>query len=323
MHNVTHLGVTITAGILMTVAACTAPAEEADSPEPSVKELTSSRFERDGQQAFFHDEGDAYGFFHTYDAFSACGGQRKIHVLVPRDYEASKVRYPVIYMNDGNTAFWRGGIGNRTWGVQKTLGDLGGAIERPIVVAIEPHDREAEYTYASWAPLHAFGGLPAYAREVATCLKPWFDAHYRTKPEAASTGIVGSSHGGLASYWIASRFPGTFGFAAAMSSSFWAGLGGSRVRDSELVVPVAAALGTRPRPAFWIDWGLRRSNGTSDSVVEALATDTGKQMVATLKEFGYGGNELATLEDPVGGHDEEAWAFRFGEFVKWRLGRGK
>ena len=323
MKNVTHLRVTLMAGVLVTAAACTVPAEQDDATE-SVSGALASRFDRDGQQAWFHDEGDSFGFFHTYDAFSACGGKRKIHVLVPRDYEANNDRYPVIYMNDGNTSFWRGGIGNRTWGVQKTLGDLGGAIERPIVVAIEPRDREAEYTYASWAgPVRPCCGLPDYAREVATCLKPWMDAHYRTRPAAASTGIVGSSHGGLAAYWMASRYPATFGFAAAMSPSFWAGLGGSRVRDSELVAPVRGALGARPRPSFWIDWGLRRSNGSSDNVVEALATDTAKEMVAALKELGYGSSELATLEDPVGGHDEDAWAYRFGEFVKWRLGRGR
>jgi len=99
------------AGVLMSTAACAVPAEQEDATE-SVSGL-ASRFERDGQQAWFHDEGDSFGFFHTYDAFSACGGKRKIHVLLPRDYEASKDQYPVIYMNDGNTSFWRGGIGNR------------------------------------------------------------------------------------------------------------------------------------------------------------------------------------------------------------------
>jgi len=265
MANVTHLRVTAVLFPLVALAACALPDDEAAAEAASP--LLASPFQRGKERAWFHDEGDAYGVFHTYDAFSACGAARKIHVLVPRGYEESAASYPVIYMNDGNTSFWRGGIGNRTWGVQKTLAELGTSIDRPIVVAIEPRDRESEYTYAPWVPLRSCCGLPDYAREVATCLKPWIDGNYRTRSAAASTSIVGSSHGGLASYWIASRYPNAFGAAAAMSPSFWAGLGGSGVSGSSLVTPVTSTLRGSGRPRFWIDWGLRRSNGFSDSFV--------------------------------------------------------
>jgi pimeloyl-ACP methyl ester carboxylesterase len=282
--------------------------------------VVSEPFERDGQKAFFHDEGDAYGFFHTYDAFSACATTRKVHVFLPRDYERSGQRHPVVYMNDGDTAFWPGAVG-KTWGVQRTLSALGNSIERPIVVALVPRDRDYEYTYNFWAPTRSYGGLVDYARDVATCVKPWIDAKYRTQPGAANTSIVGSSNGGLASYWMATRYPRVFGTAASMSPSFWAGLRGQSVAQSELVLPVAGLLASQPRPSFYLDWGLRRTNVPSDTIIEAQATNVAKQMVRVLRDRGYSDRELRVVEDPIGGHDEDAWAYRFGLFAQWRFAK--
>jgi len=32
----------------------------------------------------------------------------KIHVFLPREYENNEERYPVVYINDGDTIFWAG-----------------------------------------------------------------------------------------------------------------------------------------------------------------------------------------------------------------------
>lgn len=63
------------------------------------------------------------GFFHTFDAISVYkpNGEkyppRKVHIFVPRNYEGSNQRYPVVYFNDGNTTFWPGGLANKSWKV--------------------------------------------------------------------------------------------------------------------------------------------------------------------------------------------------------------
>ncbi len=103
------------------------------------------------------------GFFHTFDSFKLEGNTngRKIHVLVPRDYESSNDKYPVLYFNDGNTTFWPGGLGNKSWQIAESLSKIGKS--KVIVVAIHPIDREYEYTHTYWLPLRKYGGLDDYA----------------------------------------------------------------------------------------------------------------------------------------------------------------
>ena len=79
-----------------------------------------------GQPGFRHDEGHEYGFFHTYDGLVACAGDtaRKVHILLPRDYETSGRSYPVLYMNDGHTAFFTDNPIGKTWDVAGVLSEL-------------------------------------------------------------------------------------------------------------------------------------------------------------------------------------------------------
>ena len=62
------------------------------------------------------------GSFHTYDTLTIHGNHHhyyhniphKIHVYLPKDYENSGLQYPVIYLNDGDNAFWEGGLVNKS-----------------------------------------------------------------------------------------------------------------------------------------------------------------------------------------------------------------
>ena len=51
-------------------------------------------------------------------------------------------------------------------------------------------------------------------------MKPLVDRLYRTKPGFADTGILGSSLGGLISYYIAWKYPQTFKYVGGMSGTF-------------------------------------------------------------------------------------------------------
>jgi len=51
-------------------------------------------------------------------------------------------------------------------------------------------------------------------------LKPRIDANYRTRPEPAQTGVLGSSMGGLCSLVLAWEHPEVFGSAASLSGAF-------------------------------------------------------------------------------------------------------
>lgn len=293
-----------------------------------------------GQRAVAHDEGHRSGTFHTFDALDLSPEfpARKVHVYLPRGYERSDERYPVVYLHDGNTAFWRGGEGNQTWDAASTLDRLEGQVQRIILVAVHPLDRASEYTHDDW--MHGqrpFGRLPAHASYLARDIKGFIDRHYRTRPEPANNAVVGSSHGGLAAFWTATGHPEAFGAAAAMSPSFWVGLDSlfhpvvpGDLASSALMAHAGPALrDPARRPRLWIDWGLRRDGGFHNAVTEAKAAQWGRAMAELLERaYGYRPQPLTgqgaprsdanlwVYEDRMGGHDELAWAWRFGLLLR-------
>ncbi len=272
-----------------------------------------------GQTAWVHDEHSPAGYFNTYDSLDVGRGDRhKVFVFLPRSYGAGTRDLPVLVMNDGDTTFFNGGPAHKTWDMQRVLSELYAAhrTREFAIVAIVPIEREREYTHTAWAPGHACCGLDAYVSYVADGVLPWIMAQYRFSPRAADHVIAGSSHGGLASFRMATVRPDAFRHALAMSPSFWVGLDlgyfGGALRNAALVTSVATTLGDiTTRPSFWIDWGLVRDGGLQNSVIEAMAASRGSEMADLLRsDFHYASSELQTQEDPMGAHDESSWSRR-------------
>lgn len=306
-------------------------------PGPSMGR--SYPFTLGGQDAWSHDAGSPAGWFHTYDALDVGGpddAPHEVHLLLPRDYDACGPGYPVVYMNDGDSSFWPGGAANKSWDVPVSLADLyaRGVLGPVIVVAVEPVDRDYEYSHVPWtgglSPA-ACCGVEQYADYLADGIKGFVDAHYHTRPEPEHTVLVGSSRGGLASFFVANRRPDAFGSAACMSPSFWVGLDpvfgggftGGPLATSELVMMLEGTLddpGVRPR--LWIDWGLVFTGGFHNEVIEAAAAARGAEMVELLaSSYGYvDGQELYWMEDPQGEHDEWSWGRRFPDVMLALLG---
>lgn len=298
--------------------------------------MPATPFRLDGQRGWAHDDGHPAGTFHTFDALdvSPVFSRRKVHVMLPRSYAAGRDRYPVVYLHDGDTAFWPGGVAHRTWDVAGVLSELGERVRELIVVAVHPVDRDAEYTHVDW--YHGerpWGRLPDHAHYVADAIVGFVDRHYRTVRDPELRAVVGSSHGGLAAFYTATRRPDVFGHAACLSPSFFSGLDSLRwgprpvpLAEAPLVREVRGLLADRRRrPSLWMCWGLRRDGGEHDAIVERLATLRGREMAELLvRDFGYRRQDfgpddtprrdadLFVHEDRVGGHDEAAWRFRFG-----------
>lgn len=158
--------------------------------------------------------------------------ERTIMIYLPDDYASSGKRYPVMYINDGQNAFYDDqAYFGTSWGfldyVESRHLDL-------IMVAIpcnfEPGMRECEY--GPWVtdkmvtimetgkPYPRIGGEgKAYVKFLRTELKPYIDKKYPTDPE--DTAIVGSSAGGNIAAFAAIRYPQVFKKCAALSSAFW------------------------------------------------------------------------------------------------------
>ena len=154
---------------------------------------------------------------------------RNVTVYVPDDYDPKGARLPVIYMHDGQNLFEAATcLCGKEWGIDEALQQMG---KRAIVVGVwNSKERGRDYLPAKpWANLPqgtrdaiaAFhGGAPksdGYLRFLVKELKPFIDKHYRTRRDARSTSIMGSSMGGLISLYAMGEYPNVFGAAAAVS----------------------------------------------------------------------------------------------------------
>ena len=155
------------------------------------------------------------------------GRHRRILVYLPADYgRQPKRRYPVLYMHDGQNVFDAATSFSGEWGVDETLNRLRAAGQDPsgsIVVAINNDNQHRSDEYIPWrnTEIKAGGQGGQYVDFLARTLKPYIDAHYRTRPDVAHTGIAGSSLGGLISVYAALKYPQVFGQVGAFSPAFW------------------------------------------------------------------------------------------------------
>jgi len=208
-----------------------------------------------------------------------------VRVFLPPGYaENSLQRFPVVYMQDGHNLFFPSESAyGKHWRVPETLAllDRMSLIRQVIVVGIYPRERMREYT----AP-----GYVDYARFLARELKPYVDRQYRTLVGPEDTAVVGSSLGGVVSFYAAWEYPETFGLVAALSATFG-------YRDDLL----ARVLSEKRRPLrIYLDSGWPRDN------YEAT-----RSLAAALRARGQvEGRDLLYLAHPEARHEEDAWAAR-------------
>lgn len=143
---------------------------------------------------------------------------RDIFVYLPRQYNSSNRRYPVIYMHDGQNLFGADAMFGG-WRAAVTADRLisEGRMEEVILVGVaNTSARMSEYI-----PPEDGGAGQNYAQFLKDELKPWIDSRLRTHKDAANTGVMGSSLGGIISLYIGWRHPGVFGKVGSLSGSYW------------------------------------------------------------------------------------------------------
>jgi predicted alpha/beta superfamily hydrolase len=129
-------------------------------------------------------------------------------------------------MHDGQNLFdpSRAFLG-QTWNAENTLNQLisQGLMASVIVVAIDNSKlRTYEYTHdQDPTENQRGGGADNYLALITNDLKLRIDASFRTKKDRSSTGIMGSSLGGLVSLYAGLNYGQTFGRIGALSPSIW------------------------------------------------------------------------------------------------------
>lgn len=146
---------------------------------------------------------------------------RKIWALLPHDYETSDESYPVLYLQDAQNLFNENReFGN--WQIDKKLAVMSDYdIGKIIIIAVEHAESERLQEYNVGRTLLGVGSGKQYIRFLTDTLKPFVDKTFRTKPDRESTGIGGSSMGGLVSIFSGLIYPEVFGKLMVFSPSLW------------------------------------------------------------------------------------------------------
>jgi predicted alpha/beta superfamily hydrolase len=236
---------------------------------------------------------------------------RNILVYLPPNYELETRDYPVLYMHDGQNIFDDVTSYAGEWGVDESAECLAARGLKCIIVGI-PNGAEARLDeYGPWEDerlkQHAASGQGGRALEYLAFLlgnvKPLIDSSFRTSRLRSQTGISGSSMGGLVSLWAALEARETFGFCAALSSSFW--LGG-KLEDF-----VESRVSNDLR--IYLDVGAKESNVKA---VQKSYLASNRKIRDLLKAQDC---DLVYLEDANGLHNEADWRRRFPAVLEWFL----
>ena len=145
---------------------------------------------------------------------------KKIWIYLPEGYStAVKKKYSVIYMHDAQNLFDAKTSYVGEWNVDEKLDSL----KAPVIVVGVEHGNDKRIDELTPFKNEKYGGGNAdnYLDFIVKTLKPYIDKNYRTKTKAKNTTIMGSSLGGLVSYYAILKYPEVFGNAGVFSPSFW------------------------------------------------------------------------------------------------------
>jgi predicted alpha/beta superfamily hydrolase len=236
--------------------------------------------------------------------------QRQLRIFLPPGYASNgDKRYPVLYMHDGQNLFDVATAYAGEWRVDESLNALAQAGKLELIVVGIDNGQDKRMTELNpWLNPDPQFGAPegeAYVNFIVKVVKPLIDLQYRTRPEPAHTGIMGSSMGGLISHYAITRYPSVFGMAGVFSPSYWAG--GAAALDHFAGKPAA----TDAR--LYLLMG-EQEGGNMVSNVERVN--------AALLRGGHPPANLSLKITPGAGHNEAFWASEFERAVLWMFAPG-
>jgi len=228
---------------------------------------------------------------------------RRIWICLPHDYaKKMNVKYPVIYMHDGQNVFDAKTSYAGEWGVDECLDTLEKKTGKGfIVVAIDNGSDKRIGEYTAWENSKYGGGEGAqYIDFMAKTLKPYIDKHYRTLPNKENTAMIGSSLGGLISVYAAVRYPNIYGKIGNFSPAYWINM------DS-----LKAYIKATKQP---ISFRIYTFAGKKESAT--IATEI-FDIEECLKQAGLKSTQIKTTIYDDGEHREWFWRREFPKAVEW------
>jgi len=228
------------------------------------------------------------------------GRQRRVWVYLPADYAASGKKYPVIYMHDGQNLFDDYTSGYGEWGVDELMDKLP-AKEQCIVIGVDNGGEHRMSEYNHYDTKYGKGEGDEYIDFIVKTLKPYIDKQYRTKKDARSTTIAGSSMGGLISMYAILKYPNVFGNAGIFSPSFW------------LTPELYKYAEGQHLPKY-----TRIYFACGDAESETMVSDMEK-MIALIRAKGISVQNTAEFVAKGAKHNEKQWNSEFPGFYGWLI----
>lgn len=257
------------------------------------------------------------GNIETIPAFESTvlGNKRNLIVYLPPQYKSEpNRRFPVLYMHDGQnifdgaTSYMPGG----EWRADEAAEALinAGMIEPIIIVGIDNAGADRANEYLPWkiklGNSDQGGKADLYGKMLTEEIMPMVNSKYRTKPDAANTGVLGSSFGGVISCYLGVTYPQKFSKVGIVSPSVW-------VKDRELLRFVSAPPKGVKRPKVWIDMGTKEGG---PSVKNA------QDLFDAYVKLGWKPNrEIVCVIDGGAEHNELAWSRRMMSILTYFFGK--
>lgn len=232
--------------------------------------------------------------------------EKKIWVYLPKMYHNSEKAYSVIYMHDAQNLFDAKTSYAGEWKVDEYLDSISN--NETIIIGIE-HGNEKRFDELTPFPneTHGGGNGEIYLDFIINTLKPHIDATYRTKTDAKHTSIIGSSLGGLISFYAVVKYPETFGNAGVFSPSFW---------FSNDIYEFTESAKIPETSKFYFLVGSEEGETLEDA---AYMVSDQQKMVDLLIEKGVKQNQIVNRIIEGGKHNESFWSKYFHEAYQWLI----
>jgi predicted alpha/beta superfamily hydrolase len=225
----------------------------------------------------------------------------RYQVLLPPSYDEQRSRhYPVLYAQDGQALWSSSSDPFGIWALDTVMDQLLelAVMSELIVVGIDTSEARMDRLGPLRDKTYGGGRAAEHLDAITNVLKPRIDTELRTRTGRKDTAVIGSSLGGLFSFYAAWNRPDVFGKAICLSSSFW-WANRHMIREAN-VAP-------SPRPTIYLDSGVANN---PDAPSQDGFQHT-RSMQRALVRAGYtNGEDLHCLAFPGQVHSTSAWRAR-------------
>ena len=243
---------------------------------------------------------------------------RFLRVWLPPGYDDpanAGLRYPVLYLNDGQNLFESAAsFTGVEWQVDETADRLirEGVVPPMIIVGIDNSGKDRFREYMPHRSLQSRLLRVHGTRYPSFLFKeviPFIARSYRVTSDPANTGLGGSSLGALIALYTALVRPDVIGRLLLESPSLWA--------SNRQIIRLSRHIKRWPKRIFLATGTAEAGRADRD---QSMVDDV-RELAAILRRAGLDDTRLRLVVDDGASHHESAWARRFPEAITFLFGR--